>query len=324
MTVQKVSAGLVEDLRAAGRLTTKLGSLPVLVVADGDEVHAIEDRCPHLGFPLARGAVGDGIITCHWHHARFDLASGCTFDPWADDARAFDVEVADGQVWVCERADVAGVEHHERRLREGLEGDISLVTAKAVLALLDEPDGVERVLRTPLDFGLSHRGPGWGSGMTILVAMANVVPHLRPGDRLRLRWRFQRPPEWLEQLSLGLEARRYDCVNSRQLHQQKQRGHRGSFEVAQRIEVCDLDHPDAIREGEAAVELPTSMKTSRVADNPGSGQGIVWFVTADGRGRTGFSESFEIRIEHEGARSRRIRRKRKKKERRGRARRPVR
>ncbi|MEM8905958.1 MAG: Rieske 2Fe-2S domain-containing protein [Actinomycetota bacterium] len=183
MTVQKVSAGLVEDLRAAGRLTTKLGSLPVLVVADGDEVHAIEDRCPHLGFPLARGAVGDGIITCHWHHARFDLASGCTFDPWADDARAFDVEVADGQVWVCERADVAGVEHHERRLREGLEGDISLVTAKAVLALLDESDGVERVLRTTLDFGLSHRGPGWGSGMTILVAMANVVPHLRPGDR---------------------------------------------------------------------------------------------------------------------------------------------
>ncbi|MEM1452064.1 MAG: hypothetical protein AAGI22_23345 [Planctomycetota bacterium] len=148
--------------------------------------------------------------------------------------------------------------------------------------------------------------------------------HLRPGDRLRLRWRFQRPPEWLEQLSLGLEARRYDCVNSRQLHQQKQRGHRGSFEVAQRIEVCDLDHPDAIREGEADVELPPSMKTSRVADNPGSGQGIVWFVTADGRGRTGFSESFEIRIEHEGARSRRIRRKRKKKERRGRARRPVR
>ena len=37
------------------------------------------------GFPLDRGSVEDGILTCHWHHARFELASGCTFDLWADD-----------------------------------------------------------------------------------------------------------------------------------------------------------------------------------------------------------------------------------------------
>ncbi|MEO1060774.1 MAG: Rieske 2Fe-2S domain-containing protein [Actinomycetota bacterium] len=175
--------GSVDELRTAGRLTTKLGSMPVLVVHDDDELYAIEDRCPHLGFPLARGAVGDGIITCHWHHARFDLASGCTFDPWADDARAFDVEVTDGEVWVCERAGGGGAEHHQRRLTEALEGQISLVAAKAILALLEEDDGVERAVRTTLDFGLANRGEGWGSGMTILVAMANVVPHLRPTDR---------------------------------------------------------------------------------------------------------------------------------------------
>jgi nitrite reductase/ring-hydroxylating ferredoxin subunit len=33
-----------------------------------------------MGFPLDRGSVEDGVVTCHWHHARFDLASGCTFD----------------------------------------------------------------------------------------------------------------------------------------------------------------------------------------------------------------------------------------------------
>jgi nitrite reductase/ring-hydroxylating ferredoxin subunit len=38
-----------------------------------------------MGFPLDRGSVEDGTLTCHWHHARFDLASGCTFDLWADD-----------------------------------------------------------------------------------------------------------------------------------------------------------------------------------------------------------------------------------------------
>ena len=45
---------------------------------------ALDNRCPHMGFPLDRGSVEEGILTCHWHHARFELASGCTFDLWAD------------------------------------------------------------------------------------------------------------------------------------------------------------------------------------------------------------------------------------------------
>ena len=50
------------------------------------------------GFPLDRGSVEDGILTCHWHDARFDLASGCTFDLWADDVPTCPVEVRDLQV----------------------------------------------------------------------------------------------------------------------------------------------------------------------------------------------------------------------------------
>ena len=53
-----------------------------------------------MGFPLDRGSVEDGILTCHWHHARFDLASGCTFDLWADDVPTCPVEVRDGEVWI--------------------------------------------------------------------------------------------------------------------------------------------------------------------------------------------------------------------------------
>ena len=77
-----VRAGTFDDLRRDGRLLTKVGSLPVLVVWHGDRPYAIEDRCPHLGFPLHQGTVEAGLLTCHWHHARFDLVSGCTLDPW--------------------------------------------------------------------------------------------------------------------------------------------------------------------------------------------------------------------------------------------------
>jgi hypothetical protein len=41
------------------------------------------------------------ILTCHWHHARFELASGCTFDLWADDVPTCPVEIrAGGDIWV--------------------------------------------------------------------------------------------------------------------------------------------------------------------------------------------------------------------------------
>ena len=81
------------DVQAAGCLTVHVEGHTLALFARGEELHAVDNRCPHMGFPLDRGTVQDGILTCHWHHARFDLASGGTFDLWADDVRAFPVQV---------------------------------------------------------------------------------------------------------------------------------------------------------------------------------------------------------------------------------------
>jgi nitrite reductase/ring-hydroxylating ferredoxin subunit len=179
----RVRAGALADLRREGRLLAKVGNLPVVVLWHDGQAWAIEDRCPHLGFPLHRGSVEAGLLTCHWHHARFDLASGCTLDPWADDARAFTVDVDGDEVWVSARADDDPAGRLRLRLRDGLEQGLTLVTAKATLGLLDIPGGADEVVRTALDFGLANRAAGWGSGLTVLVAMANVLPHLEPDDR---------------------------------------------------------------------------------------------------------------------------------------------
>src|SRR5213596_3108384 len=88
------------DVKSAGCVTATVDGHTLLLIAQDDKVHAVDNRCPHMGFPLHRGTVKDGILTCPWHHARFDLASGGTFDLWADDVRAFPVEVRDGDVWV--------------------------------------------------------------------------------------------------------------------------------------------------------------------------------------------------------------------------------
>ena len=73
------------DLQQQKVVVVQGSDRPIAVFAHEGKVSAVDNRCPHLGFPLHRGTVEDGILTCHWHNARFDLASGCTFDLWADD-----------------------------------------------------------------------------------------------------------------------------------------------------------------------------------------------------------------------------------------------
>src|SRR5215211_961617 len=100
--------------------------IAVFPSSTSEAVHAVDNRCPHMGFPLHRGSVCDGILTCHWHHARFDLASGGAFDLWADDVRAFPAQIRDGEVWVDTAAREDPTAHRQRRLRDGLERDIPL------------------------------------------------------------------------------------------------------------------------------------------------------------------------------------------------------
>ena len=175
--------GSLDELRASGQLRGKHGSHPVVVFWHEDRPWAIEDRCPHMGFPLHQGTVEAGLVTCHWHHARFDLASGCTLDPFADDARAFDVEIVDGDVVVRARPAEDATRHHYRRLHDGLEDGLTLVIAKSVLGLLDEDVPTADIVREGVRFGTEYRAAGWGAGLTVLVAMANLVPDLERDDR---------------------------------------------------------------------------------------------------------------------------------------------
>jgi nitrite reductase/ring-hydroxylating ferredoxin subunit len=171
------------ELRAAGRLVVSAGGHSLVLFADGDEVHAVDNRCPHMGFPLHRGTIGDGILTCHWHHARFDLCSGGTFDQWADDLRVFPVEVRDGSVFVDLSPPVDPTAHQRRRLRVGLERDIPLVLAKATIALAaTDPSGID-VFSNGLEFGVERRGGGWFRGLTTLTCMMNLLPDLDEQDR---------------------------------------------------------------------------------------------------------------------------------------------
>lgn len=149
-----------------------------------DSVYAVDNRCPHMGFPLHRGSVADGILTCHWHHARFDLASGGTFDPWADDVQIYPVVVEEDIVYVDPRPRAGDRAAHAReRLRDGLEQNLNLVVVKNVLALLEAGSAPREMLAIGGRFGAAYRQQGWAAGLTILAAMGNTLPALAAEDR---------------------------------------------------------------------------------------------------------------------------------------------
>lgn len=177
--------GTLQDLQARRCMVVSDGGPPVAVFSSDGRVFAVDNRCPHMGFPLNRGTVQNGILTCHWHHARFDLESGGTFDPFADDVRVFPAQIVDGEVWVNLHPPAEDrVAHWKARLQDGLEQNISLVMAKAVLALLSSEVPAREVLAIGGSFGTRFRRQGWGPGMTILTAMGNVLPYLDAEDRV--------------------------------------------------------------------------------------------------------------------------------------------
>ena len=180
-----IRAGTLDELRERGCTPVTGGGHTIAVFAHGDSVFAVDNRCPHMGFPLDRGTVKDGILTCHWHHARFDLSSGGTFDPFADDVRSFPVSVDhDGEVWVDPSPpETDPTARWSKRLQDALEDNIRLVVAKSVLGL----GAAQADYRIPLgigaEFGTKYSAAGWGQAMTILTCSANMLPYLEVEDR---------------------------------------------------------------------------------------------------------------------------------------------
>ncbi len=176
-------AASLEDVRRLGSLVAHVNGHTLALFSDGDQVRAVDNRCPHMGFPLHRGTLADGILTCHWHHARFDVTTGGTFDQWADDLRVFPVELRDGEVWVDLAQLGDPLEHRRERLRNGLERNLPLVIAKSVIGLVDGGADPVEPFRIGLEFGARYRSAGFGQGLTMHGCFANLLPTLDPGDR---------------------------------------------------------------------------------------------------------------------------------------------
>ncbi len=174
-------------LRENDPVVTQVDGTPIAVFHHEGEVRAVNNQCPHMGFPLSEGTVDEGILTCDWHHARFELSCGDTFDPWADDLEAYPTDVADGRVYVdaTPQREEPPAAHWQSRLSDGLEQNLRLVIAKSAVGLHNAGVPPEAAVEQGILFGTRYREGGWSSGLTILTALSNVIDELEPQDQRR-------------------------------------------------------------------------------------------------------------------------------------------
>lgn len=70
----------IGDVPDGGGLRVDVGSIAIGLFRQGDAFFAIENACPHAGFPLCEGPVSGGVVTCPAHGFEYDLRTGFATD----------------------------------------------------------------------------------------------------------------------------------------------------------------------------------------------------------------------------------------------------
>ncbi len=145
-------AARLDELEEGEPRTVGAGAEKILLLRRGDRVHACGPRCTHWSYPLERGVAEDTILTCPWHGARFDAATGeATGPPAITDIGCYPVKIEDRKVYVGPRTGpevarasatdkrefliagggAAGIAAATTLRREGFGGSIRVVTRES-------------------------------------------------------------------------------------------------------------------------------------------------------------------------------------------------
>ena len=156
---------------------------------DAGKIHATDNQCPHMGYPLTRGVIRHGILTCDWHGRSFDLEAGGCFNVECDDLQTFPVQLRNGEIWL-QVGDFAykRKDEHLRLLWEGLLSEDRWTMSKAIALLLNggvpEEEIVEIILRHLGRHIASSHGDEGGHDVSRLINGLSIGRRYGDADRL--------------------------------------------------------------------------------------------------------------------------------------------
>lgn len=94
-------AGSVDQVSEDIPLSARVNEVAVGVYRLGDDLHALEDLCPHADALLSQGFVDGEYVECPLHGALFHIPTGrCTKGPAERDIKRYDTRVEDNKIYV--------------------------------------------------------------------------------------------------------------------------------------------------------------------------------------------------------------------------------
>ncbi|MBW2446671.1 MAG: Rieske 2Fe-2S domain-containing protein [Deltaproteobacteria bacterium] len=95
------------DIADGGKKVVSIGEEKVLLLRKGNEVWAVEPRCPHMKLPLSTGKWDGETLKCRFHGACYSVADGTRVKPpWllasmgSDKLGTYGVTIKDGRILV--------------------------------------------------------------------------------------------------------------------------------------------------------------------------------------------------------------------------------
>ena len=153
-------------------------------------VYATDNQCPHMGYPLVRGRVRKGVLSCDWHGWSYDMEGGGCFTGGCDDLATFPVEVRNGDIYIDvgsggKKRDDA----HFLLLKEGLLSHDSWTLSKAIAIMLAKGVSEDETLEIMVKHMVRHistsEDAGDGGGSLAMMMNGLKVAHMyQPEDRL--------------------------------------------------------------------------------------------------------------------------------------------
>lgn len=96
---KKITVGKAESVPTGRGATVKLKSGGEVALFNvGGKFHAIENFCPHKGYPLADSRLYGNIVECDLHGWRFDVSSGECFTKKSCSIESYEVLIEEG--WI--------------------------------------------------------------------------------------------------------------------------------------------------------------------------------------------------------------------------------
>lgn len=91
----------LSDLDDGKPFGVEVDDVAIVLVRQGDQVHALRDECSHAELALSEGELTSKGLECWLHGSCFDLRTGAPSSPPATEpVDVFPVTVTDGQVHV--------------------------------------------------------------------------------------------------------------------------------------------------------------------------------------------------------------------------------